>query len=154
MAKASYTKKRFQIEGLEVVLDLNKKLPEKIGEKAAKLFNAFAVEVMAEAKRLCPYDPLKGKHHKKYANSEHLRDTGWIRKAESKTKPTTWMGFSAPHAYLIHEDIHGAAGAQQEATKYSTSGTKAKYLEKPFLEKKGAFEKKIEAMIDEVLNAT
>jgi len=137
MAKA-----KFQIQGLQELFDLAHRIPPEIGMHAKKLFNDFGEDVMEEAKKRCPYDP-------KRKSGTHLRDTAFIRKAESNVKPNTWIGFGAPHAYLVHEDIAGFHRVKE----HSTAGTGPKYLERPFLEKKANLEAKIVAMIDEVTDA-
>lgn len=127
------------IEGTKELMDKFRALPLDIGRKTAEAFNQFAEQVIKESQPLVPYDP-------KRETGTHLRDTAFIRKAESPKNPTAWLGYKAPHAFLVENDVAGKHPAEH----YSTPGTGAKYLARPFKQRQGGLEKQVEKILEEV----
>lgn len=140
IVKAMAKTKGIVLEGLKELIDHVHALPEAIGAKSKDAFNEFAGNVMSQAKQVTPYDPER-------KSGTHLKDTGFIRKAASNTKPTVYLGFSAPHAHLVHNDIAG----KRKASHYSTPGTGPKFLERPFQQKRAALEAAIDAILGEAI---
>ena len=131
-------KQNFVIEGLKDLMDDLKRLPIDIGDKAKDEINIWAMGVIDEAKTLCPYNP-------KRKSGTHLKDTSFVRSAASKTRPVALLGFKAPHAWLVENDVAGT----HLASHYSTPGTGAKYMGRPFKSRRPALEAKIDQIIAE-----
>lgn len=129
------------IEGLKELVDRFHAVPLEIGAKARDAFNDFAADVIKESKPLVPYDPNR-------KSGTHLRDTDFIRKAASLKNPTTYLGYGAPHAFLVENDIAGKHPAEH----YSTPGTGAKFLARTFKAHQGRLEKQIDNILEVVCN--
>lgn len=149
MAKAS-GQRNIVIEGTKELMDKFRALPLDIGRRTAEAFNQFAEQVIKESQPFVPYDP-------KRKTGTHLKDTAFIRKAESPKNPTAWLGYSAPHAFLVENDIAGrskvgGSNPEHPSPGYSSPGTGAKYLARPFKQRQGDLEKKMEKILEEVCN--
>lgn len=106
---------KLKVEGLDEVLARARKIGGTAPKHTAAAVYLEAEEIHAEGMRQTP----------KSASGGWLRNTAYVTAPESLTYPVCEIGYSAEYAPYVHEI--------EEPVNWTTPGTGAKFLERPFL---------------------
>ncbi len=66
-----------------------------------------------------------------------LHDSAYVNRSSENGNPYVEVGYRAPYALYVHEQIHGSY--QGPPVNYTTPGTGGKYLENPYLQERGRY---------------
>ena len=119
-----------KIEGFKELYKYFKITEEEILKGAVKGLKITAQNILGESQKLVPVD------------TGTLQKSGTVKFDNQTLKAQ--ISYNTPYALKQHED----------ATLNHPKGGEAKYLERPFNEKKGELEKNIEFEIDKILKRT
>lgn len=122
-----------QIDGFKEIYKAMGLVEEEITKAAIKGMKVTALNILGESKKLVPID------------THTLQESGHI-KTDTQNQITT-ISYNTPYAKRIHED--GSLNHSRSIAEHNQG--EAKYLERPFNEKKGELEINIGDEIHKVL---